>query len=63
VIIHDLKEAAIDVEAIRGGGAEAEFTVAQYGHHGGVTGENADLTVERGGDDRIGLALEKNAFW
>jgi hypothetical protein len=44
-------------------GSEAKFAIAEYGHHCGVAGENTNLTVERGGDDRVGLALEQHTFW
>ncbi|HEY7897148.1 MAG TPA: hypothetical protein VIC03_01945 [Gemmatimonadaceae bacterium] len=63
VIVDYLKETAIDVKAMESTGSEAKFAIAEYGHHCGVAGENTNLTVERGGDDRVCLALEQHTFW
>ena len=47
MIIRNLQEAAFNVESMRAGCTDSQFTIPEQGHHRSVTGENSDFTVER----------------
>ena len=59
-ILDDLEKPALDVEA--GARAEPQIALPKQGHHRRVSGEDADLAVERGGDDGIRRPLEQYGF-
>ena len=62
LIVDHLQEAALHLEPLTSARAEAQLALAQQRHHGRVTREDADLAVERGGDDGLGGALEEDSL-
>ena len=60
LVVHDLEKSTLDAESRPR--AEPEVALAEKGHHRRVTREDADLTVERRGDDGIRRPLEQHRF-
>jgi hypothetical protein len=62
-VVGNLEESALDLKPACGGtAADPELTTAEQRYHRCVPGEDADLTIERRRDDRLGVALEEHRF-
>jgi hypothetical protein len=62
VIVRYLQKPAFDMKSVRSRRTQPKLAITKHGHHGGVAGENADLSIERRRNDRLGLTFEQDAL-